>query len=324
MTGRCLSRMGVIAALILTGGLAVAPVHAQAWVAQKRQGWLSFAYQSTQVDEHLFSGDIGTGSSRSSEFGSISAHTAALALEYGLTDRLTVGGAVAYMTSSYDGLYPESGIDDGAYHGDMQDAVLGLRYNLVRGPLLVTPVVRVVLPTHNYETVGHTAVGTSLNEYHVGVNFAARFGRLLPDPYIQAGYTYAFVEDHVNHELDRDNAYFEVGCLFTERFSLRTFGLWQNTRDGVDWIDPTTTPEEGHAHDAAAAESFLHAGVGGTFALTPTLTLFASVSQTVSGENTHDAFAINIGTSWAFGAGGERRRASVGTPVIATLTHPGR
>lgn len=305
---------------ILTWGFTVGPVGAQAWVARKGQGYLSFGYQAADVDNHIFSGDAGEGTD-TEDLGEISAHSGVLALEYGLTDRLTLEGAFVYITSKYEGTFPESDIDDGSFHGEFQDAALGLRYNLVRGPLLVTPLVRVIVPTHDYETFGHSAVGRGLGEYQIGVDFAARLGQVLPDPYIQASYVYAFVEDHDEHSLDRDNAFFEFGCLFNRTFSLRTFAIWSHVRDGVDWLE-IDSMEEFHSHDVAANETFWHVGVGGTFALSPTLTLYSSLSETVGGENTHDAFSFTIGMSWSFGEEGNRRRASVNVPAVTSMAGP--
>ena len=63
----------------------------------------------------------------------------------------------------------------GEYHGGWQDFGFKLRYNVVPGPLTVTPFVGYNVPSHDYVFFAHTALGTLQESVSLGVDLGYRF-----------------------------------------------------------------------------------------------------------------------------------------------------
>ena len=279
------------------------PASAQAWTPRKGQTSLGVVYQYLDVGDHLFSGDLidgGINFGDSVDFGEINAHTGIVAVDYGLSDRWALSGGVAYVTSRYVGDFPESDRDDGDYHGDLQDFRLQARYRATDGALAVTPFVGMVLPTNNYDIIGHTSVGRGLSELQAGVNlgwFQSSTGF-----YLQGGYTFALVESVLDLNLDRSEINFEVGYFFNRSWLIRGFSTYRYTHGGIDWLEADfEAPGVAHTHDQAAALRDLRAGLGFNVKLTWSMNFFFDYSVTVEGENTHEANIATLGLTWTLG-----------------------
>jgi hypothetical protein len=300
--------LACLVGLVLLLGTPVA-IEAQTWIPPRHEGTFYFAYMGLNVGDHLFSGDLiiddGMGGSinlgDSVDFGDISGRTAAVGVDYSLTDRLAVAGAVAYVASKYDGIEPESSIDDGSYRGALQDATARLRYMALRRQFSITPFAGILVPTTNYEIIGHSALGRNLKEFQVGSNFGWVRRPFFPDLYIQARYQFAFVESVADQNLDRTDVALEIGYFFTPRFMARTFGFYRNTHGGLDWLTDINDTGDFHIHDQAAALEDLRVGVGVSYTVTGSMDLYASFSDVVDGKNTHAASALNFGLSYRFG-----------------------
>ena len=142
--------------------IAVAPLyrtHAQAWLPSQGEGQVTLTYENIYVKYHRdYTG-------KKFDAGPIRTNTVVSTFEYGLTDKLTLDSQITHVTSKYEGFVgpvPHGPPDTGVYHPTFQDAVIGLRYGLTSRHLFVTPFVAAVIPTHHYETRGHTAVGRDL------------------------------------------------------------------------------------------------------------------------------------------------------------------
>ena len=268
-------------------------VHAQAWVPAKGDGFASLTYQYLQARYHLnFLG-------QRVNPGRIRTDTTVIGLEYGITDRLALNADLAYVSSRYKGKSPESSIDNGAYHPTLQDSHIDLRYNAIKKPLVVTPFIGVTLPSHNYKTLGHSAVGRDLHELLVGVNVGRELGPILPNVYAHVRYSYAMLNHLAGLNLNRSIADWEVGWSTTRSLSLRFLGAWQNTYGGLDFGKPHT-PEEHQNHDRAARARYIRLGGGVTFSVKRSFDIHTAYATTVSGINTHTLGGIAIGISWRF------------------------
>jgi hypothetical protein len=62
-------------------------------------------------------------------------------------------------------------IDDGDYHGGLQDLSFGGRYQLLDGPVQVTPLISYGVPVGDYPIYGKAAIGADLWAIPVGVQF---------------------------------------------------------------------------------------------------------------------------------------------------------
>ena len=93
------------------------------------------------------------------------------------------------------GLFPHLlPIDNGDYHGALQDLHVGFRYNVRAHPFMLTPFLAVAFPSYHYEHFAHSAVGTDLWEVQIGMNVGKRFAPLLPNAFLQMRYSYAMVQ----------------------------------------------------------------------------------------------------------------------------------
>jgi hypothetical protein len=284
-----------------------ATIFAQAWVPPKGDGSVSFTYQKVDVRDHFDS----TGAAE--DKGRIHTHNAIMALEYGLTDKLALDFDLAYVASRFDGgsRKPHGPDDDGFYHPKFQDAHLGLRYNIARRRLVVTPFIGFTIPTHDYEVRGHSAVGRGFHELLIGVNVGRRLETILPNSYVHVRYSYAILKRFDGLNLNRSNADWEVGWFANKLISFRFIGGWQRTHGGLEFPpNVKLTPDEFDIHDRVARANYLQLGGGVTFSVNRSFDIHTAYAKTVSARNTHGDGGIIIGFSWRFSRGSRDRIAA--------------
>ena len=125
-----------------------------------------------------------------------------------------------------------------------------------------------MIPTHHYETRGHTAVGRDVHELQIGVNVGRDLEDFIPRTYVQARYYYCNCLEHVEQfNLNRSNADWEFGYFVKPRFSLRFTGAWQHTYGGIRIPLDNNIPDFHELHDRAAKSSFVRFGGGLSFSL---------------------------------------------------------
>ena len=286
--------------------IAIAPlnlIHAQAWTPSRGEGQVTFTYENLYVRDHFdYTG-------KRFEAGPIRTNTVVSTFEYGITDKLTLDSQLTHVTSKYEGFVPpvpHGPPDTGVYHPTFQDAAVGVRNNVMSRHLFVTPFVAAVIPTHHYETRGHTAVGRDLRELQVGVNVGRDLEEIIPRTYFQARYSYAFVQNVEQFGLNRSNVDWEVGYYAKPRVSLRFTGAWQYTYSGLRYPLDQAIPDFHELHDRAAKSGFVRFGGGLTVTLAKNFDLHADVGNTFRGYTTHGARGLSLGISWRFSRGGFR------------------
>jgi len=287
--------------------IAIAPlnlIHAQAWTPSRGEGQVTFTYENIYVRDHF------DWTGKRFDAGPIRTNTVVSTFEYGITNKLTLDSQLTHVTSKYEGFVgpvPHGPPDTGVYHPQFQDAVVGVRYNLTSRHLFVTPFVAAGIPTHHYETRGHTAVGRDLRELQVGAYVGRDLREIIPRTYFQARYSYAFVQNVDQFGLNRSNFDWEVGYYAKPRVSLRFTGAWQYTYSGLRYpLDQATVPEFHELHDRAAKSGFLRFGGGATVTLTKNFDLHLDAGNTFRGYTTHGARGLSLGISWRFSRGGFR------------------
>jgi hypothetical protein len=285
---------------------AIAPlklVHAQAWLPQRGDGQVTITYENIYVKDHFdYAG-------KRFDAGPIRTNTVVTTFEYGLTEKLTLDSQLTHVSSKYEGFVgpvPHGPPDTGVYHPKFQDAVIGVRYNVFSRQLLVTPFVAAAIPTHHYETRGHSAVGRDLRELQVGVNVGRDLEDIIPRTYVQARYSYAFVQNVEQFGMDRSNVDWEFGYYAKPRVSLRFTGGWQHTFSGLRYPLDQAIPHFHDLHDRAAKSGFVRFGGGLTVSLTKNFDLHADVGNTFRGYTTHGARGLSLGMTWRFRRGGFR------------------
>ena len=279
-------------------------VQAQTWLPQEGTWTTSVLFNDVLNREHWTTDGerVDVGHTRSQSYG--------LVTTYSPTDRLMLSAGIPYVRTRYWGPPSHGGAeienDDGQWHDDFTDWRLSAHYNLLEDPVVLTPLVALVIPSGDYETLGHAAHGRQLNEYWLGFGIGKNLDGWLPRTFIQARYTYAFVEKVQDVSHDRSNLNLEMGTFVTRRWSLSAFGSWQETHGGIDLPVPRTNPYFAN-HDRIGDDDYFNAGVGIGFSITPDLTFFATYLTAVSGSNGH---VMNQGTTIGLSYGFNPRQAS--------------
>jgi hypothetical protein len=208
---------------------------------------------------------------------------------------------VPYVRSEYHGDRPHpTEVDDGDYHGTFTDLRVELHYQALLEPFAFAPYVALVQPTHSYPALGHAAPGRNLQEQWIGFFAGKSLDLWIPQTYVQARYTYAFVEKVVGIGHDRSNLDVEVGYFVRPEWSIRGVLYWQRTHGGIDVPIPISNPLFPY-HDQLASERFLNAGIGASYAGSGGISFFALYNTSLHGQNSHKlGHGVNLGFGYSF------------------------
>jgi len=278
----------------------VAQAHGQAWVPAKGTGDFTVIYQNLYTRDHLF------GDGSKFDAGSVRLLGLTPILDYGLTDRWGIRLSLPLGAGKYTGPSPHAlPIDNGNYHGTLQDFNLGLRYNARARPLSVTPFFRMAIPVRRYEHFAHSAVGSQLREFRFGVSAGRRLDPVLRNAYFQAGYSFGFAQRIEGIRPKRSFLDGELGYFVTRRLQVRAIGISQLSHGGLDspqdFPDRTPVNARWRAHDQISRINVVNLGGGVSYDLNQSWTVFSSLLTTVWGTNGHALNAgLAVGMSWSF------------------------
>ena len=292
-------------AVALGAQLSVASVHAQAWLPAKGEGSVSVLFSSMLMKEHMF--PAGTGGNPN--LGRMESNAVLFDLTYGVSDRVAVSVSLPVVMSRYtganphlDGLGEPIPIDDGAWHTAGQDFRLNVRYNVLTGPVVVTPFVGSVLPSHDYEHFGHASPGRQLPEVLTGVSVAKLFAT--QGLFVQGRYAFGVGKRTEGILPQHSEAQVEVGYFVTPALRIMALAAGRVSYNGIAWFPGMSSAlpwELWSNHDRLSSESFLNLGGGAAVALSDSLDLFGSFIATKAGANTHRVNrGITTGLSWSF------------------------
>jgi hypothetical protein len=307
-----------LSALTLAGSL-----RAQAWLPPQGEAFFSLGYSNTFVTKHYAWRAAQPGvpagppsDSTEDDRGHIRSQSVGAELGYGITDRFAVSVGLPFTSAKWyrtcqaprfcgNPHIPPNGrtLDDGNYHGTFQDYRITARYQVVRNPVVLTPFVGVVLPSHDYQYHAHSAVGRGLREYLLGVNFGGELSRVLPGAYVQAYYSYAFVERVLDIHHDRSNGALELGYFLTPSLSARFLASGFYTHGGICNCSRTSleTPGFNQHHDQIEHASAMSLGGGLSYLLTGSVDVYANYLRSVLGHGGHKIdHGISFGFSWGF------------------------
>jgi hypothetical protein len=304
---------------------------AQAWLPPAGEASISIGYGNIFVTKHYGQRAAQPGvpagppsDNTEDDRGHIRSQTVGAELGYGITDRFAVSVGLPFMSAKwyrtcqaprFCGLphTPPSGrtLDDGNYHGTFQDYRVQALYQVARNPVVLTPFVGAVIPSHDYQYFAHAAIGRGLREYLLGVNFGGRLDRVLPGAYLQTHYSYAFVERVLGIHHDRSNGALEVGYFVTPSLGTRFLASGYYTHGGLSLRSPadfhcaTSVCNAGDPiflhHDQIEHSSAISLGGGLSYALTGSVDVYATYLRTVLGHGGHKIDqGINFGFAWGF------------------------
>jgi hypothetical protein len=235
-----------------------------------------------------------------------------MGIAYGVTNRLTVTADLPLVFARYEpvpgdlgegahGIRPHT-IDDGFWHSTVTDVRLEGRFNVAERPLAVTPFLAAIIPTHRYDTFGHASPSRDLREVLIGVNLGRQLHPVLPRAYFDLRYGFAFAQTVQNVTPNRSNIDLQVGYFLSRRLSVRAFGAWQKTHEGVELPIAASHPLF-FLHDRLQRTHFMRAGGAFTFSARRSWDVYVFTATSISGKNTHAPLVVGVGVSRSFGTG---------------------
>jgi len=297
---------------------------AQAWISPKGEGTVSLLYQYGFDRLHAYS------DGSTADKGHMFMNTVILDTDFSLTDRLAVKVSLPYITGKYVGSSPHQyvrgdpttvvALDDGNYHGGLQDFRAEVRYSLSRGALKVTPFFLANIPTHAYPIFGHAVIGTDSREYRVGVSLGRRLNPILPKAFLQGRYAFGLSQKFLDIAPKTSYGELQLGYFLTRRLSLQGSGQLVYGHNGLVWLPGifpnNLTDDQWHNHLRISKGMLLDVGAGIGLSLNRSTNVVVSMGHTVYGENTHVHTAVvTVGIVKAF----TTKLASERDSALATL-----
>lgn len=271
---------------------------AQAFTPPSRVGAVTFSWQLVDNTGHIVSD--GTLFRRGQ-----SVTTSLLAeVDYGVTERFAATASIPFVFAKYTGgLPPYSGLELDScrcWHESFQDFSISGRYRMGDEFWTLTPQVRYIVPSHGYPYHGEAVVGQKLQQLLLGVNAAWRTPAL-PKASIQAGYTYAVVEETVDGiRPNRSNLVMSVGYALTRSLYVHGGALAQRNHAGLTAFGIAGAPPDQKSQaDRLLRMRYWH-GVGGMSYSMRSADIFFSVEPYVWGRDTHDGIAYTVGSTLYF------------------------
>ena len=301
---------------------------AQAWVPEKGEGTVTLTLQDNFVKNHLGSGV------EHLDVGHIRTFILLQDIDYGITRKLAVNVNIPFVLSKYYGPRPHQlPVDNGNYHGNLQDVRMSLRYNLRTRPLMITPFVALGVPSNDYIYFAHSAAGTAQREYVVGCSFLRSLESVLPRSYVQGSYLFLIPQEIMGMRTHRSRVDWDLGYFVTNRVAIRALGSLQIGHAGyqvghslTDRGDfPVRLPSDikWYHHDQTSRISYLNVGGSASIGITKSLSVSLALFTTVWGRNGH---ALNlgevVGLSWTFRTPWAKPQAAVDPTEEADPANP--
>jgi hypothetical protein len=303
-------------AVTLTALFSAPSVKAQAWLQPKGEGAFSLTYSHFDGGDHLFSTDAIDGlTSRGYEargnrwfLGDTFSHNLQLELDYSISNQLAVTTGLAFVRAKYEGNAPvNTDIDNGLYHGGVQDFSVKVRAAVIERIIAVTPFVALSVPMKSYESYGHSAIGRHLYEIRSGIFLGWAPSNILRGSFAQAQFMYGWLEAVGNVRVKHAALDVEAGYYVSRRISVSALISNQRTYGGHEWISGDPTQPGGHGSGtgvgldiATSAARFTRLGWSTSYAVRSDLGLYGSYVTTVWGQNVDDANFVVLGITYNF------------------------
>jgi hypothetical protein len=300
----------VVAALLAWGGAALA-------ADEPGRGQVSLSLQTLSTSG-AYTGSGGSTLPESSSEG----YSALLEIEYLLGERWSLYLGLPYINKRFTGFPPHNPafletphpeaefIDDGEYHGGLQDLRLGVAYHTGGPRWEIAPFVRVELPTRDYPHFGSSAIGQNLWRAELGADFAHQLE--FSNFYYGVGYSYTFVEQTLGVNVDYHRIPVRLGYFVNPRLSVELFGEGKlgNGTDGQDYcgaFGPTgqcvllRQDESWYQHDRQIRHNYATVGVSTSYAIGRNHSVSLATWQMVWGQSINRLdYAANVGISQKF------------------------
>jgi hypothetical protein len=252
------------------------------------------------------------------EAGDVDTRAASLGLEYRFAERWTLEAQLPFVRRRHTGRFSHNParlvpprphvpvVDDGDWHGGLQDFAAKVFYDAFDDGMLVRPFVGLSVPTRDYPFFGNSAIGTRLVKGQLGVDVLRPIG--LSDFHWRARYAYEVIER--SYEGLSTNAHLgelELGWTPSRRLQLRGF---VNLREGLglggDADYERLTNQRWYFHDRTVRHNYTVAGIGATWALADRWSLSAVGMRLIDGAAIHNIrFAGTVEIAWHFDRAGD-------------------
>jgi hypothetical protein len=274
--------------------------HAQAWLPPAGEATVASGFQRINANGHYLEGggELPGYATRASNV--------VFDISYGLTDRIAASLTLPLVNVRYLGPdeplnLPDNLLDDGSYHAALTDLRLDVRYGLLQSSLALAPFVALVVPTHDYDTLGESAPGRGFQELHLGLDAGRLLAPVLRRVFVHGSYEYAFVRQDLDIPLDYSSASLELGYFITPSLPVRLLwrGYWSH--GGLSFNELFEAPPEVFVNlDRVVKARYQHLGVGLSVPLSRTLSAHATYMWFVSGVDAHYGAGFSLGFSWKF------------------------
>jgi hypothetical protein len=301
--------VGAAVALSCLLGFAT-PAFAQISLPPKGEGSVTVVVQQGSIIYHLIP-------DHEFDRGSIRWNTVFVDFTYGLGKKVALTVTLPYVRSVYRGTNPHCqvdqtpcpdtavGLDDGSYHGVVQDIRATVLYALKSRGTAITPFVGAIMPSHNYPYFNHSAAGRRLFEAEIGTGIARFLDPILPDAYLQARYSLGIPQRVLGLSHNRSTLAVEAGYMLSRSLQVFVTADGQYTHGGIDFGETPRLDNPWDVwihHDQIGREHNLNIGAGAAVSATESLSVFASVVRSVAGHNGHKIdYLWSVGINRAFG-----------------------
>jgi hypothetical protein len=301
--------MRAVKLLALLSTVAI-PQFAQAWLSPQGDGVVTVLYQNDIERLHAFS------DGRTKDRGHTYLDGVFVDTDFSLTDRLAVRVSLPYIAGMYVGSYPHLlvrgdastavALDDGKYHGGFQDFRFNVRYSLSQRALKIVPFFQATIPSHDYPTLGHAAVGFDEKEYRVGASVGRRLNPILPKAFVQGQYAFGMSPlVAANIAPKRSYGELQLGYLLTRHISFQGSSVLTWSHNGLDFdynLFPNNLTDQQYLnHDRISRSKLLDAGGSIAYQVNKSTNFFLSVGHSFYGTNTHLRYLVTtVGFTKAF------------------------
>jgi hypothetical protein len=273
---------------------------AQAWLAPKGEGSVSLTYEGTYSRDHLDK------YGHPYDKGQVTRHSLVTGVEFGLSDRWAIDAKLAGVVTRHTGADAGHGpLDNGRYHGTIQDVRASVSYQMPswRG-WAIAPYAGGILPTHAYETRGHSGFGRRLKSLLVGTWVGHSLDPVLKNAYIEGHYGFSFVAPINGIRVNRSLVDLEAGYSPRRSVTVTVATSFQQSHGGLEFPRSHEEVEEDFdIHDRVARDSYLLLSAGMTVSVGSRTSIYGTVVRTMWGVNTHKILGGTFGISWSFGGG---------------------
>ncbi|MEO8742683.1 MAG: hypothetical protein ABI365_05765 [Lysobacteraceae bacterium] len=290
----------------------IATTHAQVAVPDKGHGSFSTDYQQVLVEDRT--DDAGNASA----LGKVNYRTVHFNVDYGFADRWAVSATLPFGSNRGTGTdhdpsffsdpHGQHLIDDGRYHGGWKDWTVGVRYQWLTAPILVTPYVKYGFPTHDYQYYGESALGLRQTELQFGVDAGIRFPQPWQNLYVTSELSYSWMQDKGIRRVNHSTFSLDLGYFFTPKFSARAGLAHRWSYNGLDFPAAVLNPDGSlnfdvlFHHDTIRNITFTEVHLDFDYQINDRYTLSVETSRTLDGAANANLIksAVSIGISRSF------------------------